>query len=242
MLWDGSGKVVGVSGLAGVCCWHPGRAGVAALAVCSRQPDHPPCVCSLCRDKPDPERGLVSAPIVLFNYSLSYPCFSSLSLLTAPISRYNRVFFHRTPGFHLILVRQLFLPLIFAVSLSKMTICISPSHLHGWKIRDAAWKTRDVACECFHPADSPAEQSRRQLLGRDAIKSLCHVLPLIIFVPCKMASWRVREGIFWSGCLLTVHFPCLGEARKLSCGEPCARRSRSCWRRVSLCLVQFVVL
>lgn len=63
-------------GLQVFVAWHPGCAGVAALAVCSWQPDHPPCVCSLCRDKPDPEQGLVSAPIVLFNYSLSYPCFS----------------------------------------------------------------------------------------------------------------------------------------------------------------------
>lgn len=55
---------------------HPGCAGVAALAVCSWQPDHLPWMCSLCRDKPDPERGVVPDTIVLFTYNLNYPCLS----------------------------------------------------------------------------------------------------------------------------------------------------------------------
>lgn len=153
--WDALGRWLGgffYSGLAGVCCLASWSCCTRRVLLAVRASPVCVCVCVHCAGINQTHNG-GSSLLQLFYLTTDSPTFvfSYLFLLTAHISRYNRVFFLRTPGFHLISLRQLFLPLIFPISLSNMTMCISPSHLHGWEIKN-------LACECFHPLDSLTEQ------------------------------------------------------------------------------------
>lgn len=77
--------------------------------------------------------------------------FSYLFLLvTVHVSRYNCIFFLRTPGYHLMLVKQLFLALLFVISFSDMIIDIFPSRLHIVKSGSVSVRAFTVSIQGTH--------------------------------------------------------------------------------------------
>lgn len=96
----------------------------------------------------EPQLDLTSDTI--FHLGVTYLCFSYLFLLTVDVSRYNCIFFLRTPGFHLMLVRQLFLAVIFIISFPKMIIYSFPSYLHIVKSGSFSVTALIVSVQCTH--------------------------------------------------------------------------------------------